>query len=91
MATIASDKIEVFGKGVEKAEGVVVDKEGNVWGGGRNGKVYKVSPDGKVHEVCQLPEGSIPNGVALDRAGNFVYCDLGKQAVMKCSPKEKCR
>jgi gluconolactonase len=89
MATIANDKIEVFGKGVEKSEGVVIDKEGNVWGGGRNGTVYKVSPDGKVHEVCQLPEGSVPNGVALDRAGNFVYCDLGKQAVMKCSPEGK--
>jgi len=33
MATIANDKIEVFGKGVDKAEGVVIDKEGNAWGG----------------------------------------------------------
>lgn len=89
MAAIANDAIEVFGKGVLQAEGVVIDKEGNAWGGGRNGKVYKVSPDGKVHEVCQLPEGSIPNGVTLDRAGNFVYCDLGKQAVMKCAPDGK--
>jgi sugar lactone lactonase YvrE len=89
MATIANDKIEIFGKGVQQAEGVVIDKEGNAWGGGRNGKVYKVSPDGKVQEVCQLPEGSIPNGVALDRAGNFVYCDLGKKAVMKCAPDGK--
>jgi len=86
MATIATDTIEVFGKGVLQAEGVVIDKEGNAWGGGRNGTVYKVSPDGQVQEVCQLPEGSIPNGVTLDRAGNFVYCDLGKQAVMKCAP-----
>jgi len=89
MATIPNEQIQVFGKGTLQAEGVVIDKEGNAWGGGRNGKVYKVSPDGKVHEVCQLPEGSIPNGVALDRAGNFVYCDLGKQAVMKCAPDGK--
>src|SRR5215510_5211543 len=89
MATLATEKIEVFGKGVQQAEGVVIDKEGNAWGGGRNGTVYKVSPDGKVHEVCQLPEGSIPNGVTLDRAGNFVYCDLGKKAVMRCAPDGK--
>ena len=45
----------------------------------RNGKVYKVSPDDKVQEVAQLPEGSIPNGVTLDRAGNFVYDGRGAE------------
>src|SRR6266849_5825518 len=86
MATIATETVEIFGTGVLGAEGVVIDKDGNAWGGGRNGKVYKVSPDGKVHEVAQLPPGSIPNGVTLDRAGNFVYCDLGKKAMMRLSP-----
>lgn len=89
MATIAIESVEIFGTGVLEAEGVVIDKEGNAWGGGRNGKVYKVSPDGKVHEVAQLPEGSMPNGVTLDRAGNFVYCDLGKKAVMRLSSDGK--
>jgi sugar lactone lactonase YvrE len=89
MATIPISQVEIFGAGSVEAEGVVIDKEGNAWGGGRNGKVYKVNPDGKVHEVIQLPEGSIPNGVTLDRAGNFVYCDLGKNAMMRCSPDGK--
>ena len=41
MALYALDAVEIFGKGVLKAEGVVVDKEGNVYGGGRNGiRVY---------------------------------------------------
>lgn len=89
MATLAIDTVEIFGTGVLEAEGVVIDKDDNAWGGGRNGKVYKVSPDGKVHEVAQLPPGSIPNGVTLDRAGNFVYCDLGKKAMMRLSPDGK--
>jgi gluconolactonase len=89
MATLATETVEVFGPGVPEAEGVVIDKEGNAWGGGRNGTVYRVSPDGKVTEVAQLPAGSIPNGVTLDRAGNFVYCDLGKKAVMRLSPDGK--
>lgn len=89
MATFTVDAVEVFGKGVMKAEGVVIDKAGNAWGGGRNGTVYKVSPEGKVQEVAQLPSGSIPNGVTLDRAGNFVYCDLGKKAMMRLSPDGK--
>jgi len=89
MATLTIETVEVFGTGVSEAEGVVIDKEGNAWGGGRNGTVYQVSPDGTVHEVAQLPPGSTPNGVTLDRAGNFVYCDLGKKAVMRLSPDGK--
>jgi sugar lactone lactonase YvrE len=83
MATYSVDAVEVFGRGVLKSEGVVVDKENNVYGGGRNGLMYKVSPDGKVSELCTLPQGSIPNGVTMDREGNLVYCDLGKRAVMR--------
>lgn len=89
MASIPTANVDNFGTGVLRAEGVVVDREGNVWGGGRNAKVYKVSPDGVVHEVTELPDRAIPNGVTLDRAGNFVYCDLRHKAVMRCSPDGK--
>lgn len=83
MATYALDAAEIFGKGVMQAEGVVVDKEGNVYGGGRNAVIYKVSPDGMVSELTTLPSGSVPNGITMDRQGNLVYCDLGKKAVMR--------
>lgn len=83
MATYSVDAVEIFGRGVLKSEGVVVDKESNVYGGGRNGVMYKVSPAGEVSEVCTLPAGSIPNGVTMDRQGNLVYCDLGKKAMMR--------
>jgi gluconolactonase len=85
MASIATANVDIFGTGVLRAEGVVIDRDGSVWGGGRNGKVYKVTPDGVVHEVAQLPDRAIPNGVTLDRAGNFVYCDLRHKAVMRCA------
>ena len=83
MATYSVDAVEIFGKGVLQAEGVVIDKDGFVYGGGRNGIIYKVSPEGQVHELVKLPEGSIPNGITLDRNGDLVYCDLGKQAVIR--------
>src|SRR5713101_6138371 len=83
MAMYSLDAVEIFGKGVMQAEGVVIDKEGNVYGGGRNAVIYKVTPDGKVHELCTLPTGSIPNGITMDRQGNLVYCDLGKKAMMR--------
>ena len=89
MAMIPVEQVKIFGSGVLRAEGVVIDKEGNAWGGGRNGIVYKVSPDGAVHEVAQLPDRAIPNGVTLDREGNFVYCDLRHKAVMRLSQDGK--
>jgi len=75
--------VEIFGQGVLKSEGVVVDKEGNVYGGGRNGVIYKVSPAGQVSALTTLPAGSMPNGITMDRQGNLVYCDLGKKAMMR--------
>ena len=89
MVTVPTVNVDIFGTGVLRAEGVVVDREGNVWGGGRNAKIYKVNPDGVVHEVTELPDRAIPNGVTLDRAGNFVYCDLRHKAVMRCGPDGK--
>ena len=83
MAKIPVSAVEVFGHGVSKAEGVVVDKDNNVYGGGRNGVMYKVTPDGAVSELATLPAGSIPNGVTMDRKGDLVYCDLGKEAVIR--------
>ncbi|MBV8775424.1 MAG: hypothetical protein JO166_24285, partial [Deltaproteobacteria bacterium] len=83
MATYSLDQVEIFGRGVLKAEGVVIDKDNNVYGGGRNSIIYKVSPEGKVSELCTLPAGSIPNGITMDRQQNLVYCDLGKKAMVK--------
>ena len=85
MATFSLDQVEIFGKGVLQAEGVVIDKDGAAYGAGRNGVVYRVTPDGTVGEMARLPEGSMPNGVTMDREGNIVYCDLAKQAVMRVS------
>src|SRR5258708_39997604 len=89
MARFPVSAVEVFGRGVLKAEGVVVDKDNNVYGGGRNGIMYKVTPDGKVSELATLPSGSIPNGVAMDRNGDLAYCDLCKEAVVRVTQSGK--
>ena len=85
MTSFTADQVRNFGDGVLRAEGVVIDKDGFVYGGGRNGIMYKVRPDGSVEELFALPEGSIPNGIALDRNGDIIYCDLGKQGVFRAT------
>lgn len=87
MPAVPLSDVEIFGKGALQAEGVVIDNEGCVYGGGRNGIMYKVSPDGRVLQLAKLPEGSIPNGVTMDKNGDLIYCDLGKQAVMRVTQK----
>ncbi len=82
------DMVEKFGSGLNQAEGVVIDKDNNVYGGGRDSVLRRVSPDGTVTEIARI-EGSIPNGITLDRQGNLVFCDLGKKAMMRCSLEGK--
>jgi gluconolactonase len=89
MPTFPVSAVEVFGRGVSKAEGVVIDKDDCVYGGGRNGVMYKVTPDGRVAELATLPSGSIPNGVTMDRNGDLIYCDLGKEAVVRVTQSGK--
>src|SRR5262245_5469838 len=89
MSMVSIDAVQIYGKGALQCEGVVVDKENNVYGGGRNGIIYKVTPDGKARELCTLPEGSVPNGVTMDRQGNVIYCDFGKHAVMRVTQNGK--
>ncbi|MDB5704142.1 MAG: SMP-30/gluconolactonase/LRE family protein, partial [Sphingomonas bacterium] len=83
------DAVQPFGQGVLKSEGVVVDRDGSVYGAGRNGIVYKVDPEGVVSVVTTLPEGAIPNGLTMDRNGDLLYCDLGRRAVLRVTRSGK--
>src|SRR5689334_7268466 len=87
MATYGPDEIEVLGKGVLRAECVVIDRDNNAYGGGRGERpvLYKVNPDGEVNELQVLPTDSIPSGITMDRQGNLIFCDMGKKAVMRFS------
>ncbi len=89
MTQIGPDHIAIFGPGAAKCEGVVVDKDGNVYGGGRDRNLYKVTPDGKVSVLTVLPEGSVPNGIAMDRNGDLVICDLGLHGIVRVTQSGK--
>ncbi len=78
------DQVAVAAIGFKGPEGVVVDREGNVYGGGADGVIRKLSPDGRVTECART--GGRPAGMALDRQGNLFVCDVGKAAVLKVTP-----
>ena len=86
---IPQDRISKFGFGVIDSEAVLADKDGSVFGFGSNGIVYRVDPSGAVEHYATLPEGSVPAGFVKDRSGNFIYCCLGKSALMRLDSERK--
>ena len=87
--SVPTGLISQFGFGVINSECVLVDKDRSVYGFGQKGIVYRVTEGGAVETFATLPEGSHPAGFAKDREGNFVYCCLGKGAVMRLSSEGK--
>jgi gluconolactonase len=79
------EQVSVAATGFKGPEGVVVDREGNVYGGGSDGIIRKLSPNGQVTEFART--GGRPAGMALDRAGNLFVCDVGKAGVFKVTPR----
>jgi gluconolactonase len=82
-------QLKRFGIGVLRSEGIVVDREGFVYGGGWSGMIYRVDPDGKVEEIAALPSGSVPNGITIDCNGDLIICDVGKAAVIRMTKSGK--
>lgn len=78
------NQVTVAATGFKGPEGVVVDRDSNVYGGGTDGVVRKLSPDGRVSDFART--GGRPAGMAWDRRGNLFVCDVGKNAVLKITP-----
>src|SRR4030095_9352291 len=81
---LSLDQVTVAATGFKGAEGVTVDRDGNLYGGGGDGVIRKLSPDGEMTELART--GGRPAGMALDRHGNLFICDVGKDAVLKVTP-----
>ena len=67
---LSLDQVTTAATGFKGPEGVSVDRDGNVYGGGTDGGIRKLAPDGTVTEFANT--GGRPAGMALDRNGNLV-------------------
>jgi gluconolactonase len=75
--------VTTTGTGVRETEGIVADRQGNLWGAGRDGNLWRVDPSGNASAVARMPAGSRAGGIAIDRDANLVFCDQGLEAVMR--------
>jgi sugar lactone lactonase YvrE len=70
--------------GIRGPEGVAVDRDGNVYGGGADGVVRRLSNDGAVSEFATVSDGQL-GGLAFDREDNLFVCDGFHGLVAKVS------
>jgi sugar lactone lactonase YvrE len=55
-------------------EDVVVDKDGAIWAGADDGRIFRIAPDGSSHGVV-ADTGGRPLGLAVARDGRVLICD----------------
>ena len=77
-------RVTTLGEGLHGPEGVVVDLDGVVYGGGEDGVIRRVTPAGRTTEYART--GGRPLGLAFDRAGNLFVCDQGRHAILVVDP-----
>ncbi len=70
-------KAELIAKGkINGPEDVVIDSEGRIYGGTRDGKIVRILKDGGVETFAET--GGRPLGLAFDSKGNLIVADSYK-------------
>lgn len=85
MPRFSMEQVTLFGSGLKGPEGVSFDRAGIAYGGGEDGWIRKITPDGQVSEFANT--NGRPLGMAFDTQGNMFVCDSGVPGVMKVTPK----
>jgi gluconolactonase len=88
---IPFERSEVFFDGLfseprlNHPEGLAIDRAGNVWCGGEEGEIYRISADASRIELMATT-GGFTLGMAFDAAGRLYTCDLKHAAVFRFDP-----
>lgn len=67
-------------------EDVAVDSAGRIYGGLQDGRIIRMSPDGKAQEDFAIIEGGRPLGMHFDEGGNLIVADAWK-GLLSFSPE----
>lgn len=72
-------------------EGPATDKAGNIYvvNFGEQGTIGKVTPDGESSLFVRLPEGSIGNGIRINKQGDLFIADYTNHNVLRIDPSSK--
>lgn len=88
--------IRTIGRDLQRPECILAERDGTLWSADARGGVMRIRPDGTQELVAQtghkgvdagnptsliLGNGTLPNGVAINRDGDFVIANFGTDAI----------
>lgn len=71
----------VFAEGLDHAEGIAFDADGNLWAGGELGQLYRVDRSGRVEEVTRL--GGFCLGITVSHSQELWVCNSGLSSLQR--------
>lgn len=90
--SVTREDFEYVGEALQRPECILAEPDGTLWSADARGGVVRISPDGSQEVVTQsssddqltadnaasrLIEGTLPNGLAFDRTGDFLISNFG--------------
>jgi gluconolactonase len=78
--------LSVLAPGLDHPEGVAWGPDGRVYAGGEAGQLYRISLENGGFETLANTGGNIL-GIAHDASGNVYACDIGRNEVVRVTPK----
>jgi sugar lactone lactonase YvrE len=93
---VERDAISLVGHDLQRPECVLAEPDGTLWSADARGGVMRIDPDGGQRLIAQevveaageagdvsryILEGTLPNGLAFDRNGDFIIANFGTNAV----------
>jgi gluconolactonase len=84
---IPLERFEVFAEGLDHPEGLAFDGDGDLWAGGEQGQIYRISPQGKVRTVAAL--GGFNLGLAFSARQELFVCNFKLGALLQLNRSGK--
>lgn len=84
---IPLERFQVFADGLDHPEGLAFDGDGDLWAGGEQGQIYRISPKGKVRTVTAL--GGFNLGLTFSARQELFVCNFKLGALIQLSRSGK--
>src|SRR5260370_26656435 len=93
---VGRSAIKTIGQGLQRPECILAERDGSLWSADARGGVMRIRPDGAQQLVAQtghrgidannptsfiLGGTTLPNGIALNRNGDFLIANFGTDAI----------
>jgi sugar lactone lactonase YvrE len=94
--TVERSTIRTIGTGLQRPECILAERDGTLWSADARGGVMCIRPDGEQRLIAQsghrgidagnpttliLGGATLPNGIAMNRDGDFVIANFGTDAI----------